>query len=259
GWWCNGFSLTFMRVKADGTLDPKESYDSEWVGFNGRGEVFRVSGDGAPVVGIVGKIVGAETTALGLVFKGQEKFAVGASGAPANPKVVAAGAEAAVIAGEQHPAFKVAGPEGGVLIGLELSIEVAVNEDCINGVRPIYRVVQGGKPEVKFGDHVGAREPRTATLKARDGYAVGAITYKHNRDFDGCSLTFMKVKADGTLDPKESYDSEWVGWRGRATEGRIDGEGKPVVGIVGRGNDKEVTGFGLLFKGQTFDPDTGKR
>ncbi|QEG25958.1 Serine protease Do-like HtrA [Gemmata obscuriglobus] len=255
GWWCNGFALTFMKVKPDGTLDPKDSYDSPWVGFDGRGEVFKVSGDGAPVVGIVGKIVGAETTALGLVFKGQEKFAVGdGSGAPVNPKVTAAGKEAVTFGGEQNRAFEAPGPDGAILVGLELSIEEAIGEDCINGVRPIYRVTSGGKTEIKIGERYGAREDRLVTLKARAGYAVGAMTYKYSRDFDGCLLTFMKIKADGTLDPKDCYDSEWIGWKGRANEGRIDGEGKPVVGIVGRGDAKEVTGFGLLFKGQTFDP-----
>jgi hypothetical protein len=36
--------------------------------------VFRVTSDGRPAVGIVGKIVGTETTAFGLLFKGQEDF-----------------------------------------------------------------------------------------------------------------------------------------------------------------------------------------
>jgi hypothetical protein len=74
GWWCNGFSLTFMKIKPDGTLDPKDSYESDWAGFNGRSAIIRVMSDGAPVVGIVGKIVGRETTAFGLLYKGQEDF-----------------------------------------------------------------------------------------------------------------------------------------------------------------------------------------
>ena len=44
------------------TLDPKDSYESEWVGWNGPMSMLRTSGDGTPVVGLVGKIVGTETT-----------------------------------------------------------------------------------------------------------------------------------------------------------------------------------------------------
>jgi hypothetical protein len=63
-----------MKVKGDGTLDPKDSYESEWVGWNGEMSLSRSSGGGTPVVGLVGKIVGTQTTALGLLFKGQEAF-----------------------------------------------------------------------------------------------------------------------------------------------------------------------------------------
>jgi hypothetical protein len=42
---------------------------------------------------------------------------------------------------------------------------------------------------------------RLTTLKAKAGYAVGALSCKFGLNFDGISLTFMKVKADGTLDP----------------------------------------------------------
>jgi hypothetical protein len=69
-----------MKVQADGTLDPKDSYESEWAGWNGQMEVTRVTGDGAPAVGLVGKIAGRDTTALGLLFKGQEGFDPAAGG-----------------------------------------------------------------------------------------------------------------------------------------------------------------------------------
>ena len=59
---------------ADGTLDLKDSYESDWIGFDGMGDVIKVTSDGAPVIGIVGKIVRTETTALGLLYKGQEGF-----------------------------------------------------------------------------------------------------------------------------------------------------------------------------------------
>ena len=63
-----------MKIKSDGTLDTKDTYESEWAGWNGSMPVTKVESDGTPVVGIVGKIVRTETTALGLLFKGQEGF-----------------------------------------------------------------------------------------------------------------------------------------------------------------------------------------
>jgi len=70
--WCNGFSLTYMKVKGDGTLDPTDSHESEWYGYNGPSNISTVKSDGTPVIGIVGKTFGAETSSLGIVFKGQE-------------------------------------------------------------------------------------------------------------------------------------------------------------------------------------------
>jgi hypothetical protein len=73
GWWCNGFALIYMKIKPDGSLDPKERYESEWVGWFGEDQdMIRTVGGGRPVIGLVGKIVGSQTTALGLQFQGQE-------------------------------------------------------------------------------------------------------------------------------------------------------------------------------------------
>src|SRR5262249_46016995 len=66
-WWCNGFSLTFMKVNPDGSLNPADAYESPWAGYNGPSAVVKVMSGGAPAIGIVGKIVGNKTTALGLL------------------------------------------------------------------------------------------------------------------------------------------------------------------------------------------------
>ncbi|HEY1186974.1 MAG TPA: serine protease, partial [Gemmata sp.] len=182
GWWCNGFALTFMKVKADGTLDPKDSYESAWAGFSGKGDVIRVMSDGPPAVGIVGKIVRTETTAFGLLFKGQEGFDPNAAPAPApvpgaqgEPKVIALGKEPFILGSIEHdPKFKTLGPPGAVLIGLEVRFGKFGATDIARAVRPIYRV--DGKEE--FGTQFGNNLKGSVTLKAKDGYAVGAITGK---------------------------------------------------------------------------------
>jgi hypothetical protein len=71
----NGLSVTFMRIQGR-RLDPNQSYESEWVGDRtGGGEVY-LSGDGAPVVGVIGCQDNEKVTALGLVFI-QEPAAAG--------------------------------------------------------------------------------------------------------------------------------------------------------------------------------------
>jgi S1-C subfamily serine protease len=50
----NGIQLVFMRINDDGRLDPKDSYSSEWLGIRPRGrrKLQKLSGDGAPIIGI---------------------------------------------------------------------------------------------------------------------------------------------------------------------------------------------------------------
>jgi hypothetical protein len=242
-----------MKVKADGTLDPKDSYESEWVGWDGTMETSRHSGNGTPVVGLVGKIVRGDTTALGLLFKGQEDFDPDA--APREEQQILSvpmGKVPFILGSIRDPRFKTVGPEGGILIGLEAKFTKFGAHDIVRGVRPIYRV--GDKEE--FGKQFGGDLIGAVTLKAKTGYAVGAISGKAKLWCHGFSLTYMKVKSDGALDPKDSYESDWVGWNGSMPVTRVSGNGTPVRGIVGKIVGKETTALGLLFKGQEdFDPD----
>ena len=156
-----------------------------------------------------------------------------------------------IIAGGRAPVFKDMAPSGGLLIGLEIGVGKFGRDDVIKAIRPIYRV--GGKEQ--FGQQRGTAPGVTTTIKAKEGYAVGAMSCKFGLNFDGCSLTFMKV-VDGKLDANESYESQWVGYDGFKRPTRIEGNGMPAIGVVGRGSEREVNGFGLLFKGQEdFDPD----
>jgi len=62
-------------------------------------------------------------------------------------------------------------------------------------------------------------------------------------------VTFMRVKGD-RLDPTDRYDSEYVGSDEKKPLTRLGGDGTPVVGIVGKTNARDLTGMGLLLKGQ---------
>lgn len=164
------------------------------------------------------------------------------------PGVVAVapkGNEPAIFGGFNDPVFTDVAPEGGLLVGLEVGLAQAFGRTMTRAVRPIYRV----KDNTLFGDQQGTQLDDVVTLKAKDGYAVGAVSVMHGLGFDGISVTFMKVK-DGKLDPKDSYDSKYVGSDEKKALTKIGGDGTPVVGIVGKANDKDLTGFGLMFKGQ---------
>jgi S1-C subfamily serine protease len=233
----DSMSITFMKV-VDGKLDRSDSYESQRIGGPGGGGPVMVGGDGSLVFGIVGKSSEQHATGLGLLLGPQPP--------PKDPTIIAGGFA---------PLFRDLAPKGGVLIGLEIGLGKFFDEDVIKAVRPIYRV--SGRE--LFGEQRGVRPRAAITIKAKDGYAVGAMTCKSGLNFDGCSLTFMKV-VGGKLDPTDSYESEWVGWNGNKGTTRIESDGTPVVGIAGRGSDREVNGLGLLFKGQEdFDPAAGRR
>ena len=44
--------LVYMRVKADGRLDPNDSRVSRWIGPSGGGQIHTLTGNGAPVIGL---------------------------------------------------------------------------------------------------------------------------------------------------------------------------------------------------------------
>jgi S1-C subfamily serine protease len=133
------------------------------------------------------------------------------------------------------------GPEGSLLVGLEIGLGTFINYDVIRAVRPIYR---GGGKET-FGKQRGTELDCIVKVVARPGYAVGAISIKSGLGLDSLSITFMKV-VDGKLDRLDTYESERIGGPGGGGPVKVGGDGSPVVGIVGKENDQHATGLGLL-------------
>jgi S1-C subfamily serine protease len=63
----DGLSLSFMRI--DGArLVPEDNYESEWVGDNRPGGQTKLSGEGHPVLGIIGSANERESLGIGLIF-----------------------------------------------------------------------------------------------------------------------------------------------------------------------------------------------
>jgi hypothetical protein len=87
---------------------------------------------------------------------------------------------------------------------------------------------------------------RSVRVRAKTGYAVGAITVRNMAAVDGFSLTFMRANARA-LDLKASYESEWIGGKG-GRENVLGGDGSLVIGIVVHENNKNCSGLGLCLK-----------
>jgi len=168
------------------------------------------------------------------------------------PREISGGKEPTILGSiERDPKFKTIGPKGAVLIGVEARFAKFGGTEIIRGVRPIYRV--NGKEE--FGEQFGSDLTGAVTMKAKEGYAVGGVTGKAGWWCNGFALTYMKIKADGTLDLKDSYEGDWAGFNGKGDIIRVMSDGAPAIGIVGKIVRTETTAFGLLFKGQEeFDP-----
>lgn len=139
--------------------------------------------------------------------------------------------------------FVDAGPQGSLLVGLELGLGKFAANDVVYAVRPIYR--RNNKDEL--GRQHGTKRGRDTRLVAKPGYAIGAISVKAGLVVDSLSVTFMRINGD-RLDPNDSHDSEWVGGMGGDAPVKLGGDGSPVVGIVGKEGATDVSGLGLLLK-----------
>jgi hypothetical protein len=134
-------------------------------------------------------------------------------------------------------------PEGSRLIGLRVAATSA-----LNSLQPIYR----GAAET-LGTLHGAAKDDPVELRAKTGYAVGAVVTKTGGSIDGMRVVFFRDKGD-RLDPSDRYESDWLGGRGGDQEMTYGGNGQPVVGVYGTA-DTDFHALGLmLVRGRDQDP-----
>ena len=257
----NGLSLTFMRTR-DGKLDPKDSYESDWIGDRTGGDDRPRQGDGTRVVGISGNtsdkyfrqltLVLDKSTAVATITPDKDATTPKSGGSGAKSGSARAGnatrpgdvGEATkILGGAGKPFFKDHAPQDGLLVGFEIGLGPAFGVELVKAVRPIYRADDAET----LGDQHGTAPKSAIVVKAKEGYAVGAVTVRSGLVVNGLSVTFMRVLV-GKLDPADSYQSEWVGDRTGGSETTLKGDGKSVIGIVGNASDTECTGIGLLFE-----------
>jgi beta-lactamase regulating signal transducer with metallopeptidase domain len=103
------------------------------------------------------------------------------------------------------------------LLGIEYRTGEWDKEKCLAQLVPVY----GDNQPVSF-------EPRVI---ARDGYAVGGANVKVNKFVDAIQLIFLKIKHDGSLDPAQSYTSDWIGAADKGKTIKLGGDGHRILGI----------------------------
>jgi serine/threonine protein kinase len=146
-----------------------------------------------------------------------------------------------------HTAFEEIPPDGAILIGFEITLGKFTTNDIIQSVRPIFWTEKGEF----LGQTHGKPSDRMVTVKAKKGYAVGAVSLITHLRIDGLKITFMKVDKKW-LDPDQSYQSEDIASiGGNFGNGRtIGGSGALVIGICGKGTPDFCDALGLVLRGK---------
>jgi len=140
-------------------------------------------------------------------------------------------------------AFEELASGGGLLIGFELGLGNVWGKDNINSIRPIFLTEKG---EIRGQVH-GTATDRILTVKAKEGYAIGAVTITAALQVDGIAITFMRIEKK-TLDTNQTYRSNKIG-AGQRQPVTVGGSGVFVIGICGKSNGQACQSLGLVVRG----------
>ena len=145
--------------------------------------------------------------------------------------------------------------DGAVLMGFEVGLGPFLNDETVYAIRPIYLTPNGESASEPYGLFYDKRLPNKKVVKtritrkvrvlAKPGYAVGGVTLRTGLNIDGMSVTFMRISGR-TLDPNQSYVSEWLGGRTGGTQKSVTGDGAPVVGVFGNQDADHIYSLGLV-------------
>jgi hypothetical protein len=86
-------------------------------------------------------------------------------------------------------------------------------------------------------------------ISAPVGYVVGGLNVDASGSFlDAVQVIFIAQRANGTLNPKDTYTSAWVGYANAKPEiHTLGGKGERIIGITGyKGPGNVVTALGLV-------------
>ncbi|HEX5106760.1 MAG TPA: hypothetical protein VFV87_23230 [Pirellulaceae bacterium] len=116
--------------------------------------------------------------------------------------------------------FRAVSPGGEPLVGLAWSSGNWGGNKLVGRLEPLFNAT---KPS-GFQNSVVAKE----------GYVVGGMSVEGTDFVRAIQLVFVRVNDDGTLDPADSYASDWIGHPAGQPIEAIDSRGGRVIGIHGR-------------------------
>ncbi len=130
------------------------------------------------------------------------------------------------------------------LLGLEWNVWNWAGQPCLAHVYPIY---ERGMP--LKGIMPGVRQE-----VAKPGYAVGGLVVKATKLTHAMKVVYMKLTPDGTLDPADSYTTDWLGnaTEAGAREVKLGGDGRTVIGVNLRGG-AVLNAIALVMSGPAKD------
>jgi len=108
---------------------------------------------------------------------------------------------------------------GGPVLGFRYAMGSWAGEAALAELEPLY---------------AAASDPAPQQVIARQGYAVGALEIDAPKYVSAVRIVFMRLGADGRLDPKDSYPSEWIGTPSGKPTRTVGGSGKKVIGLQAR-------------------------
>jgi hypothetical protein len=248
-----GLALVYSRrvPKKGLSVSPKDLYTSDWVGAAAApGGAQTLGTQTFPVVGIHGQR-DARTGAIKSIGLIVPNKADGWTVVPPLAKLTGAKPARSLPVGlgtGKTEEFEDAAPPGGWLVGFEVNVAKYKGVEVISSVRAMYATGASPSDGPRRGAPADKTNDRVFRVLAKPGYAVGAITGKAGAEVVGFSVTFMKVKGD-KLDPKDAYESDWIGGAGALPKVTVGGDGAPIVGYFGRtGTGQPVRSMGLLIE-----------
>jgi hypothetical protein len=126
--------------------------------------------------------------------------------------------------------------DGAILVGFEVGLGRVPDTAVVTYLRPIWLTTKGEQ----FGTAYGRTRNPVATVKARDGYAIGGVRIRGGGAIEGLCFTFMR-RGEKHLLKDDYYISDWYGEQTRKLPANDlrRGDGGFVVGIHGkRFNDR---------------------
>jgi hypothetical protein len=123
-------------------------------------------------------------------------------------------------------------PTGAILIGFYYT--TVSNGQYPGVVQPVYQTTRGEVLGNVYG--IPEKGAKPLLVKAKPGYAVGAIYTRGGGGFDAFKPIFMRITDTG-LDPNDKYEGPHIGGNGGG-EGTLGGDGNFIVGVHGKVGDK---------------------